>query len=550
MDNDNRQIDETIIDDVTSVTPALDIAAEVAEQVAEKEAEKKAASEEAEDEDAEIILPSAGGENEKEEMKRRIKEAQKKLGVLAQKVKEAKLPVIILFEGWGASGKGNLISKLIEEIDPRSFKVYTIGEPTADEKRFPEMYRYWQKVPQYGYFSIFDRSWYRDVSISRVEQNISKKEIDARFREIIDFETMLSDDGYLIIKFFLRLTKKEQRKRFEKLEKSKATSWRVTSDDWKHHAMYDDYLHAFNEMIDRTDRDSAPWIQVDAGDRRHAALTVINCTIDRVTAALAMRAAPKPQTKIAVRTDETIIPNPISKLSEVDLSPKMDEAKYKEELRRLQDRLFELHNWLYQTKTPMIIVYEGQDAAGKGGNIKRITEGLDPRGYAVNPVAAPTIPEIQRQYLWRFWLTLPKDGHIAIYDRSWYGRVMVERIEGFCTEEQWKRAFDEMNHFERSLHNWGAIIIKFWLQIDKDEQLVRFTDRQNTPEKQWKITDEDWRNRDRWDQYEVCVDQMLRLTNTDYAPWYIIESNDKKYARIKTLKLVISAIEKEMGKKN
>ncbi len=548
MDNETNIGNETVIDDVTAVSPAMDIAAEVAEKVTVTESEIAALSDDPEEEVDQLL--SSEKESEKEEIKRKIREAQKKLGVLAQKVKEAKLPVIILFEGWGASGKGNLISKLIEEIDPRSFKVYTIGEPTADEKRFPEMHRYWQKIPQYGYFSIFDRSWYRDVSISRVEQNISKKEIDARFREIIDFETMLSDDGYLIIKFFLRLTKKEQRKRFEKLEKSKATSWRVTADDWKHHAMYDDYLHAFNEMIDRTDRDSAPWIQVDAGDRRHAALTVINCTIDRVTAALAMRAAPKPQSKIALRIDETIIPNPISKLSEVDLSPKMDEAKYKEELRRLQDRLFELHNWLYQSKTPMIIVYEGQDAAGKGGNIKRITEGLDPRGYAVNPVAAPTIPEIQRQYLWRFWLTLPKDGHIAIYDRSWYGRVMVERIEGFCTEEQWKRAFDEMNHFERSLRNWGAIIIKFWLQIDKDEQLARFTDRQNTPEKQWKITEEDWRNRDRWDQYETCVDQMLRLTNTEYAPWYIIESNDKKYARIKTLKLVISAIEKEMGKKN
>lgn len=550
MENEIINNTEITVDDITADSPAMDIAAEISDRVAEKESDNQVDPALTDDpDDTEILFPS-GNESEKEELKRRIREAQKKLGVLAQKVKEAKLPVIILFEGWGASGKGQLISRLIEEIDPRNFKVYTIGEPTSDEKRFPEMMRYWQKIPQYGYFSIFDRSWYRDVSISRVEQDISKKEIDARFREIIDFETMLSDDGYLIIKFFLRLSKKEQRKRFEKLEKSKATSWRVTSSDWKHHAMYDDYLHAFNEMIDRTDRDSAPWIQVDAGDKRHAALTVINCTIDRITAALAMHAAPKPESKIALRIDETIIPNPISRLSEVDLSPKMDEAKYKEELRSLQKRLFELHNWLYQTKTPMIIVYEGQDAAGKGGNIKRLTEGLDPRGYSVNPVAAPTIPEIQRQYLWRFWLTLPKDGHIAIYDRSWYGRVMVERIEGFCTEEQWKRAYDEMNHFERSLRNWGAIIIKFWLQIDKDEQFVRFTDRQNTPEKQWKITDEDWRNRDRWDQYEVCVDQMLRLTNTDYAPWYIIESNDKKYARIKTLKLAISAIEKEMGKKN
>lgn len=483
---------------------------------------------------------------EKEEIKRQISEAQKKLGLLAQKVKEAKLPVIILFEGWGASGKGYLVSKLIEEIDPRGFKVYTIGPRSADERRFPMMKRYWEKIPEYGRMSFFVRSWYRDVTLSRFEEEIDKKEIDARFREILDFESQLADDGYLIIKFFLRLSKKDQRKRFEKLESNKATAWRVTKADWEHHRRYDDHLHAFNEMIDRTDRDYAPWVQIDSKDRRRAILTALNCTIDLVTGALAMRTSPKPQSKRALRLDETIIPNPIPKLAEVDLSPTIDGEFYRKELKRLQERLFELHNWLYQTKTPMIIVYEGQDAAGKGGNIKRVTEGLDPRGYAVNPVAAPTAPELYRQYLWRFWITLPKDGHIAIYDRSWYGRVMVEKIEGFCTEEQWKRAYSEINHFEHSLRGWGAIIIKFWLQIDKDEQLVRFTDRQNTPEKQWKITEEDWRNRARWDDYEVSVNEMLRLTNTDFAPWHIIESNDKRYARIKTLRLLVAAIEREM----
>lgn len=489
-------------------------------------------------------------ELEKAELKRQISEAQKKLGVLAQRVREAKLPVIILFEGWGASGKGYLIGKLIEEIDPRGFKVYTIGPRTADERRFPLMKRYWEKIPEYGRISFFVRSWYRDVTVARFEEEPDKKEIDARFREILDFESQLADDGYLIIKFFLRLTKKEQRKRFEKLERNKATSWRVTKADWEHHRRYDDHLHAFTEMVERTDRDYAPWVQIDSKDRRRATLSVLNCTIDLVTGALAMRAAPKPMSKRALRLDETIIPNPIPKLADVDLSPTIDPDLYRKELKRLQERLFDLHNWLYQTKTPMIIVYEGQDAAGKGGNIKRVTEGLDPRGYAVNPVAAPTAPELYRQYLWRFWLTLPKDGHIAIYDRSWYGRVMVEKIEGFCTEEQWKRAYSEINHFEHSLRGWGAIIIKFWLQIDKDEQLVRFTDRQNTPEKQWKITEEDWRNRNRWDEYEDAVNEMLRLTNTDFAPWYIIESNDKRYARIKTLRLLVGAIEKEMGKQS
>jgi len=205
-----------------------------------------------------------------------------------------------------------------------------------------------------------------------------------------------------------------------------------------------------------------------------------------------------------------------------------------------------LHNILYQKKIPLIIVYEGWDAAGKGGNIKRLTDGLDPRGFEVIPVAAPTPPELYRQYLWRFWGSLPKSGHIAIYDRSWYGRVMVERLEGFCTEAQWKRAFDEMNHFELSLKRWGAVIIKFWLHIDSDEQLRRFTERQNTPEKQWKITAEDWRNREKWTQYEQAVGDMLMYTNTDYAPWVVIESNNKKYARVAAIKAVIKQIEKTL----
>lgn len=198
---------------------------------------------------------------------------------------------------------------------------------------------------------------------------------------------------------------------------------------------------------------------------------------------------------------------------------------------------------LYRRRIPLIIVYEGWDAAGKGGNIKRLTDGLDPRGYEVIPVAAPSPPELYRHYLWRFWNSLPKSGHIAIYDRSWYGRVMVERIEKFCSEEQWKRAFDEINHFELSLSEWGAVIIKFWLHIDRDEQLVRFNERMNNEEKRWKITDEDWRNREKWDLYEEAVDDMLIHTHTENAPWVVIESNDKKHARVKVLNTVIKRIE-------
>ena len=221
----------------------------------------------------------------------------------------------------------------------------------------------------------------------------------------------------------------------------------------------------------------------------------------------------------------------------------MTEEAYKAELKVLQSRLGELHNRLYRKKVPVVIAYEGWDAAGKGGNIKRLTAALDPRGYEVVPIASPTPTEKAHNHLWRFWQHFPEDGHITVFDRTWYGRVMVERLEGFCTEEEWKRAYQEINELEYELQKWGAILIKFWLHIDSDEQLRRFKERQETPEKQWKITDEDWRNREKWDQYETAVNDMIRLTSTEYAPWTIVESQDKKFGRIKAIQTLNDAIE-------
>ena len=236
------------------------------------------------------------------------------------------------------------------------------------------------------------------------------------------------------------------------------------------------------------------------------------------------------------------------KLADVDLSKTIPQEEYKARLKELQDKLSKLHNRIYREKIPVIICYEGWDAAGKGGNIKRITEALDARGYVVTPVASPLPYEKSRFHLWRFWTNIPKTGHFAIFDRTWYGRVMVERLEGFCSENDWQRAYNEMNEFEKMLTDWGAVIVKFWVQIDKDTQLARFTDRQNTPEKQWKITEEDWRNRDKWDLYEDAVNEMLQKTSTAFAPWYILESNDKKYARIKALEILINALEAQLQK--
>ncbi len=297
--------------------------------------------------------------------------------------------------------------------------------------------------------------------------------------------------------------------------------------------MFDRYLNDTNAPAD-------PWYIIDAKSRKWAQLQVLETLVGGIDTALGNSA-------MAVPLLQNVFPlEKMPKLDEIDLDRAVTQEEYRVELDRLQEKLGHLHNKLYRKKVPVIIAYEGWDAAGKGGNIKRITEALDPRGFEVHPIASPEPHEKARHYLWRFWNRLPKTGHIAVFDRTWYGRVMVERLEGFCRENDWQRAYNEINEFERELADWGAVIIKFWVQIDKDTQLARFNERQNTPAKQWKITEEDWRNREKWDLYEGAVNEMLQKTNTSYAPWHILESNDKRYARLKALRIVIEALEKAL----
>ena len=484
--------------------------------------------------------------------KAKLAHLQKKLAVYQQSIKKNKIPIIIILEGWGASGKGNVISGIIKELDPRGFKVYTTGESNEEEKKFPLLRRFWTKIPLYGNISIFDRSWYRDVSISAVEDGLSENEVNHRLRDISVMEKILTDDGYLIIKIFLNITRKEQKKRFSELEKNKSTEWRVTSNDWRHNRMFDAYKSAFQSMIKNTNTQNAPWLVIDANNSRSTVYKAISelCKIlknklDEIQCDEEIHVENK-TSEFSVRTGADIKKNPIFSLGEVDLSPTMENKLYKEKLKKLQRRLFELHNEIYLHRRPLIIVFEGWDAAGKGGAIKRLVGGLDPRGYEVIPISAPNEEERNKHYLWRFWSSLPKNGHIAIFDRSWYGRVMVERIEGFCSEQQWKRAYEEINYFERELHERGTIQIKFWLHISPEEQLKRFNERLANPEKNWKITEEDWRNREKWTQYETAVNDMLRYTNTDYSPWIIIPGNDKRYARLNVLENVISQLENEL----
>lgn len=475
-----------------------------------------------------------------EELESRLKKARERLEKQQIIIKQKQLPVLVLLEGWGAAGKGSILGKIIKNIDPRFFKVAVMDAPTDEDKRKPFLYRHFIQIPEAGKFVFMDSGWLTDVTKEKLKNDMSDKEYKKKIDSIKRFERQLTDNGYLVLKFFFHIDEKEQKKRLEKLLSDKNTKWRVSDYDLWQNKHYKKCIDVYEQYLCDTNQPSAPWYIVDAKDRKWAQLQILETLVQGIDTALM-------NSSLAVPLLQNAFPlKQIPKLSDISLDKIIADDEYEQLLEHYQSRLNELHNEIYRKKIPVIIAYEGWDAAGKGGNIKRITEALDPRGYEVHPIASPEPHEKARHYLWRFWNRLPKTGHVAIFDRTWYGRVMVERLEGFCSENDWQRAYVEINEFEKELADWGAVIIKFWVQIDKDTQLERFTERENTPEKQWKITDEDWRNREKWDLYEQAVNEMLQKTNTSYAEWHVLESNDKKYARIKALKTVIEEIEKKL----
>ena len=475
---------------------------------------------------------------EKEELDRRIEEEQAKLAANQMRIKEAKVPVMVLFEGWSAAGKGSVLSKVIKDMDPRFFQVVTMDAGTNDQHtRYPFLWRYVVEIPEAGKFKFFDTCWMEEVTYDRVRGSIDEDMYEHRIDSINGCERQLTDNGYLVMKFFFHISESEQKKRLDALSADENTSWRVKPYDLWENKHYAEFLNAYDRYLRDTNRSGAPWYIIDSKNRKWATLQVLEFLNRGIDIAIHNRG-------IAAPLRQNVYPLKRTKpLAEVELDKTIDLDKYKLELKELQARLAELHNEIYLKKIPVVICYEGWDAAGKGGNIKRITAALDPRGYEVIPIASPEPHELARFYLWRFWTRLPKSGHITIFDRTWYGRVMVERLEGFCSENDWERAYNEINEFEKELVNYGTVVIKFWVQIDSDTQLARFTDRQNTPSKQWKITEEDWRNREKWDLYEAAVNEMLRKTNTTFAPWHILESVDKHYARVKALRIVVETLE-------
>lgn len=453
-----------------------------------------------------------------------------------QEIKAKGIPFVVFVDGWDSAGKGYTINELIKSIDPRFYSVVS-DKAYAEYERYPFLYRYYVQLPMDGTFKIFDGSYMTSTIQECFKGNISIDDYHSRIRSINNFERTLIGNGYVVLKLFLNISEKEQAKRMSKSMEKDYKSWKVTKEDRFQNANYKNWKKSFESFMADTS-ENAKWNVLDAQDKKEVKLEALKLLYEAIETALAKgRVVGEPYA-------EEFEMMPFTSLADTDLSPSLSEDEYEEKLKKLEKKIHKLHSKIYKKKIPVVLAFEGWDAAGKGGAIKRVAYPLDPRGFCVIPIASPQPYEKKRHFLWRFYTKLPKTGHVHIFDRTWYGRVMVERLEGFCEENDWKRAYNEINEFEQDLSDWGAIVLKFWLQIDKDTQLERFTERQNTPEKQWKITDEDWRNREKWDAYEEAINEMISKTSTKAAPWHIIEAKDKLYARIKVMEIVADAMEK------
>lgn len=532
----------------------------------------------------------------KGEYKKRYKELVEKLVVLQQKAVNNGIGLVVLFEGWNGAGKGSRISDLMYNLDARATSVYVSPDVDTEEYKhfpgrkhgvsgfYPLMKEFWEVLGERGDITFYDRGWYSKATELMLTHSTSElvlpREGTRHYLESIrDFEEQLVSDGYVVVKFFMHVRKKAQMKRLNRLYDDAATRWRVPEKKLFSVKDYNDAYKLYDRLLEGSNFEFAPWILLDGEDGRRANIAIAETLIDAIEGALEAKgkdvvrrdaesarllvdedaaveqglsveeAKAAAQHSFAPESSRFEIVRDYPTVDEMNHSLTIDPDEYKHKLKKLQGKLFRLENLMFQARVPLVIMYEGWDAAGKGGNIKRVAQALDARAYTIIPSPAPTKPELAHPHLWRYWTRLPKAGHVGMFDRSWYGRVLVERVEEITPPERWAQGYDEINEFEHDLVDWGAILLKFWVDVSDEEQLARFKARQEDPAKQWKITPDDWRNREKYPQYKSAIDDMFRLTSTTYAPWITLESDDKKYARIKALKIIVKALEERLGVK-
>ncbi len=480
----------------------------------------------------------------KRQYKARIPGLRTELLQMQEALAECNFPVLILISGVDGGGKGDIINLLNEWMDPRFIRTLAFGEPTEEELNRPHYWRYWMGLPGTGQIGIFIGSWYSDPISRWMSKKYSHAMLDRDLVHINQVEQELVDDGMLIIKCWVHMSKKDQEKRFAQLRKDPKTRWRVSKRDIKHLKQYDEFIALANRVVRETSTGHAPWLIVEGTDLKFSSITVAEHILNRVKNRIAQHSAdtrPAPAIKTTSTTKEVSI---LEALEEEDKA--LGKRAYTEHLGKFQGQLNRLARKARERKTSCILVFEGWDAAGKGGAIRRITHALDARQFRVIPIAAPTDEERAHHYLWRFWRHLPRAGNITIYDRSWYGRVLVERVEDFAGHDEWLRAYSEINDFESELNEHGILVMKYWLHIDKNEQERRFKEREKISYKQHKITEEDYRNRERWDEYVAAVNDMVARTSTEYAPWHLIDANDKRFARVEVIKRYCQSLEKHL----
>jgi polyphosphate:AMP phosphotransferase len=478
-------------------------------------------------------VAKADYKREEAELRRALLEAQRALG------EQRRFPVLILIAGVEGAGKSETVHLLNEWMDPRFIEVTGFALPTEEEAAHPPMWRFWRALPRKGRIGVFFGAWQTMPILERVLGKLGAGGFAARMEEILRLERMLAAEGVLLIKYWFHLSKAQQKKRIKALEKQRETSWKVTRYDRTLFEHYDAFIEVCEPFLRETSTAEAPWTVVPAANERYRALFVGRHLLGALRARLGAPEA-VPATPAAM---PAALPDRVNVIRALTLKQVMSREHYGAALAEAQGRLARATRHKRYGRISVIAVFEGNDAAGKGGAIRRLGAALDPRAYRIVPVAAPTEEERAQPYLWRFWRHVPRPGRLTVFDRSWYGRVLVERVEGFAAEPDWRRAYAEINDFEEQLAAHGAVVAKFWLAISKTEQHRRFKEREATPFKQHKITAEDWRNREKWDAYEDAVCEMVERTSTGMAPWTLVEADNKLHARVKVIATLADMVE-------